>query len=61
MVQKRNMYLWILLILLAEAVWINGMHQLIFKNSCTNRENRITEQNTELLIQKDLRCFPVPL
>lgn len=61
MVQKRNMYLWILLILFAEAVWIDGMHQLIFKISCTNRENLITEQNTELLIQKDLRCFPVPL
>lgn len=61
MVQKRNVYLWILLILFAESVWINGMHQLIRRISSTNRENFFTVQNTERMIQKDLRCFPVPL
>lgn len=61
MVQKRNVYLWILLILFAESVWINGMHQLILRISSTNRENFFTVQNTERMIQKDLQCFPVPL
>ena len=61
MVRKRKVYLWILLILFTESIWINGMQRLNRNIASTNRENLLILQNTEQFIQGDLRCFPIPL
>lgn len=61
MLRKSHIFLWVLLTLLMEAFWINGMQQLNIRFSVQNTEKNRIIKDTELFIREELRCFPIPI
>lgn len=61
MFRKYQVIFWILLIILAESIWINGMHRMNLKFSNDNSVRKENIKNTEKWICMDLKCFPVPV
>lgn len=61
MLPKYQMLLWILLIILVESIWINGMHRINLKLSKDNSRQQAITPNAEWEIKQELRCFPIPI
>lgn len=61
MQRKQHIFLWMFLVLLLEVFWIVCTHQLNIRLSAGNTEKKRIVKETELFIQEELQCFPVPI
>ena len=58
---KPHAFLWVLLVLLLQTIWINGMQQLNIRFSVKNTEKNKILEDTMRIIGQELRCFPIPI
>lgn len=61
MFRKYQAVIWIFMILFAESIMINGMHQINLQFSKENNARKVNIQNMEQYIQTDLQQFPIPI